>query len=624
MDIVADDIIAAKHKKALEFIEEVTTNTDEVQKRVLYEILSISSHVEYLQKHGLNGHTDPETYRNVIPTATYDDLKPYIERIANGDASPILCGRPVTNFAFSSGTSGGERKIFPRIEEEMERYWLGRCLVMPVVNKYITGMDKGKAMVFMFSKENAFTPGGLPLNSGFSRTLQSSQFQNRSYDPFEDYTSPNETILCVDFDQSTYAQCLCGLYQSKQVVRIGSVFIYGLLRIILFIQKHWSLLCNDIRTGTINTHIIKDVSVREAVKKVLVKPDPELADFIEIECKRDESWKGIIARLWPNANTFLLHFSTLVWNIQDYYKLYVPTDTITTGSMSQHIPSIDFYSNELPLVSARYICAECFLGINLNPFCKPNEVSYTFLPNMAYFEFLPILDEDQQKISNQQEQRDAQKLVELANVELGLEYEVFVTTYSGLYRYGIGDVLRVVGFKNTAPQFQFICRKKILLGIDSEKTTELELDNAVQNAIKHLKSKFEISLVDYTSYADTTSTSNHGHYVIYWELQHHHHNVNSNAVIIPRSLFEECCFKIEESLSSEYKLHRTLDKSIDPLEIKIVETGTFDKLMDYAVIQGSSASQYKTPRGMKNVELLNSCVVSNYFSQQFPHYVPGL
>ncbi|KAI3865588.1 hypothetical protein MKX03_036858, partial [Papaver bracteatum] len=100
MNIVADDIIVTKHKKALEFIEEVTTNTDEVQKRVLYEILSISSHVEYLQKHGLNGHTDRETYRNVIPIATYEDLKPYIERIANGDASPILCGRPVTNFAF--------------------------------------------------------------------------------------------------------------------------------------------------------------------------------------------------------------------------------------------------------------------------------------------------------------------------------------------------------------------------------------------------------------------------------------------------------------------------------------------------------------------------------------------
>ncbi|KAI3925252.1 hypothetical protein MKW92_051950 [Papaver armeniacum] len=456
-------------------------------------------------------------------------------------------------------------------------------------------------MVFMFSKENAYTPGGLTYDFGLTLTWQCSSFKNRPYDPLEDYTSPDEIIHCFDYDQSLYSQCLCGLYQSKLVVRIGSVFVYELLRIVLFIQKHWSLLCNDIRTGTINTQLIKDVSVREALKKILVKPDPELADFIEIECKRDESWKGIISRLWPNAK-------------------YI--DAIVTGSMSQHIPSIDFYSNGLPLVSARYICSECFLGINLNPFCKPNEVAYTFLPNMAYFEFLPILNENQKKHNNnnQEEQHDAQELVELADVKLGHEYEVFVTTYSGLYRYGIGDEVRVVGFKNTAPQFQFLCRKKVVLSIECDKTTELELHNAVQNAIKHLMSKLEILLVDYTSYADTTS--NNGHYVIYWELRHHNfNNINNNAsVVIPRSVMEECCLKIEESLGSKYKEIRTQEKTIDPLEIKIVEPGTFDKFMEYAISQGSSYSQYKTPRCVKNVELLNSCVVSSYFSQEFPYY----
>ncbi|KAI3959870.1 hypothetical protein MKW92_013073 [Papaver armeniacum] len=579
MSIVADDIIATKHKKALEFIEEVTTDADKVQKQVLSEILSINSHVEYLQRYGLNGRTDRETYKNVIPTSTYEDLKPYIERIANGDTSPILCGRRVTDFLVSSGTSGGERQIFPCIKEDLERLSFIPCLVMPVVNQHIRGIDKGKAMLFMFSREIAYTPGGLPVSSALiDLTIQ-------------------------DFNQSTYSQCLCGLYQSKLVVRVGSAFITVLVRIILFIQKHWSLLCNDIRTGTINTEIITDVSVREAVKKILVKPDPELADFIETECKRDGSWKGIISRLWPNAK-------------------YI--DAIITGSMSQYIPFMEFYSNGLPFVSTWYACSETFFGINLDPLCKPNEIAYTLIPNIAYFEFLPILKENEQKNNNQQEQHDAHELVELANVKLGHEYEVFVTTYAGLYRYGIGDVLRVVGFKNTAPQFQFICRKKILLSIDCEKTNELELHNAVQNAIKHLMLNFNVSLVDYTSYADTTSTSNPGHYVIYLELQRHDSNVNSNAVTIPGSVFEECCLKIEESLSFVYKIHRTIDKSIDPLEIKIAETATFDKLMDYAASQGTSVSHYKTPRCLKNVELLNSCVVSNYFSQGFPHYAPGL
>ncbi|KAI3971629.1 hypothetical protein MKW92_049926 [Papaver armeniacum] len=738
MSIVADDIIATKHKKALEFIEEVTTDADKVQKQVLSEILSINSHVEYLQRYGLNG-----------------------QRIANGDTSPILCGRRVTDFLVSSGTSGGERKIFPCIKEDLERLSFIPCLVMPVVNQYITGIDKGKAMLFMFSREIAYTPGGLPVSSALSRAYRSPQFKNRPYDPFEDYTSPVETILCQDFNQSTYSQCLCGLYQSKLVVRVGSAFITVLVRIILFIQKHWSLLCNDIRTGTIDTEIITDVSVREAVKKILVKPDPELADFIEIECKRDVSWKGIISRLWPNAKyidaiitgsmsqyipsmdfytlsrayrspqfknrpydpfedytspvetilcqdfnqstysqclcglyqsklvvrvgsafiTVLVriilfikkHWSLLCNDIRtgtintqiitdvsvreavkkilvkpdpelaDFIEIECKRDAswkgiisrlwpnakyidaIITGSMSQYIPSMDFYSNGLPFVSTWYACSETFFGINLDPLCKPNEIAYTFFPNVAYFEFLPILKENEQKNNNQQEQHDAHELVELANVKLGHEYEVFVTTYAGLYRYGIGDVLRVVGFKNTAPQFQFISRKKVLLSIDCEKTNELELQNAVQNAMKHLVLNFNVSLVDYTSYADTTSTSNPGHYVIYLELQRHDSNVNSNAVTIPRSVFEECCLIIEESLSFVYKIHRTIDKSIDPLEIKIVETGTFDKLMDYAASQGTSViSHYKTPRCLKNVVLLNSCVVSNYFSQGFPHYAPGL
>lgn len=88
----------AKNKKALQFIEDVTSNADEVQRRVLAEILSRSAHVEYLQRHGLNGCTDQETFKKVVPVVTYEDLKPEIDRIANGDASPILCSQPISEF----------------------------------------------------------------------------------------------------------------------------------------------------------------------------------------------------------------------------------------------------------------------------------------------------------------------------------------------------------------------------------------------------------------------------------------------------------------------------------------------------------------------------------------------
>ncbi|KAI3466187.1 hypothetical protein Pfo_022850 [Paulownia fortunei] len=590
--------VSENNKKKLEFIEDVTTNADEVQKRVLAEILSRNAHVEYLKRHGLNGHTDRETFKKIMPVITYEDILPDINRIANGDMSPILCSEPISEFLTSSGTSGGERKVMPTIEEELGRRSLLYSLLMPVMSQFVPGLDKGKGMYFLFIKCETKTPGGLVARPVLTSYYKSSHFKERPYDPYTNYTSPNETILCPDSYQSMYSQMLCGLCQNKEVLRVGAVFASGFIRAIRFLEKHWTLLCHDIRTGTLNS-LITDPSVRDAVMRIL-KPDPKLADFIESECGKD-SWQGIITRLWPNTK-------------------YI--DVIVTGTMSQYIPTLEYYSNGLPLVCTMYASSECYFGVNLKPLCKPSDVSYTLIPTMAYFEFLPVHRNNgltnsisMPKSLNEKEQ---QELVDLVDVKLGQEYELVVTTYAGLYRYRVGDVLRVAGFKNNAPQFNFICRKNVVLSIDSDKTDEVELQNAVKNAITHLM-PFGARLTEYTSYADTTTIP--GHYVLYWELS------QNGSIPIPPSVFEDCCLTIEESLDSVYRQNRVFE-AIGPLEIKIVEAGTFDKLMDYAISLGASINQYKTPRCVKFapiVELLNSRVVSSFFSPKCPKWTtPGL
>lgn len=87
-----------KSAKVLEFIEEMTRNTDPVQERVLAEILSQNADTEYLKRFGLNGATDRDTFKSKIPVVTYEDLQPDIQRIANGDRSPILCSHPISEF----------------------------------------------------------------------------------------------------------------------------------------------------------------------------------------------------------------------------------------------------------------------------------------------------------------------------------------------------------------------------------------------------------------------------------------------------------------------------------------------------------------------------------------------
>ena len=138
----------------------------------------------------------------------------------------------------------------------------------------------------------------------------------------------------------------------------------------------------------------------------ILKLDHELAEFVENECRRD-SWKGIITRLWPNTK-------------------YI--EVIVTGSMSKYIRTLYFYSNGLPLASTKYGSSECFCLVNLNPLCKPSEVSYTFIPTVAYFEFLPIHINNgvvgcisTPESLNEKEKSD---LVDLVDVELGKEYEL--------------------------------------------------------------------------------------------------------------------------------------------------------------------------------------------------------
>ncbi|PON99926.1 GH3-like hormone conjugating enzyme [Trema orientale] len=577
--------------KALQLIEDMTRSTDSVQERVLREILSRNSETEYVKRFGLNGATDRETFKSKVPVVTYEDLQPDIQRIANGDRSPIFSSHPVSEFLTSSGTSGGERKLLPTIHEELDRRQNFFSLRMSIMSTNVPGLDKGKGLYFFFIKAERKTPSGLIARPTLTSYYNSEQFKNRPYNPYNVYTSPNETILCPDTFQSMYSQMLCGLIMRHEVLRIGAVFASGLLRAIRFLQLNWRDLARDISTGTLNPRIT-DPAIRERLMSGILKPEPELAEFVSSQCS-GENWEGIITRIWPNT-------------------IYL--DTVLTGSMAQYIPTLDYYSGGLPKVSGMYCSSEGFFGINLRPICDPSEISYTIMPNMAYFEFVP---HDVAAPLPSRHAPPPPKLVDLADVEVGKKYELVVTTYAGLCRYQVGDILQVTGFHNSAPQFRFVRRKDVLLSIDADKTNESELQKAIENASLLLR-EFNTSVVEYTSYADTKTIP--GHYVIYWELMV---KDDYSANLPSHDMLNRCCLVMEESLNSVYRQGRVADNSIGPLEIRVVKNGTFEELMDYAISRGSSMSQYKVPRCVKSVpiiELLDSKVVSVHFSPAAPHF----
>ncbi|CAH8300829.1 unnamed protein product [Eruca vesicaria subsp. sativa] len=432
-------------------------------------------------------------------------------------------------------------------------------------------------MAFLNSIPLATTPSGLhvaPLSTSY---VISDYFKNR---PLKCYTSPDEVILCVDYKQSMYCHLLCGLVQREEVVSISATFACLIVQAIQYLESHWKEFCNNIRFGYISEWITH-LGCRDSVSVILGGPKPELADLIERECSQ-KSWEGIVTRLWPNVK-------------------YI--QCIITGQMSQYIPILEFYSNKLPLFSPRYGSSETMFGANLNPLCKPQDVTYTFLPNMSYFEFLPVDGSNNNEI------------VGLVNVKLGCFYEPLITNHFGLCRYRMGDILQMTGFYNSAPQFKFVRRKNIVLSIDLEATTEEDISKALNRAAVVLEVS-DLMLMGFTCYADISTVP--GHYVFFWELK----DKKFSGLIKPdNKVMMECCYAIEESFNVLYRLLRSKSGSMGALEIRVVRQGTFDSLMEYFISKGTSMSQFKIPISINSPQalaILGDKVVDQFFSDKCP------
>ncbi|XP_021763123.1 putative indole-3-acetic acid-amido synthetase GH3.9 [Chenopodium quinoa] len=584
-----------KGEEALKELERLTMNADEVQEELLEEIVTRNGDTEYLSKY-LRGSKDVSAFKNRVPVISYSGIQPYIKRIANGEDSSLISGHTIVEMLCSSGTSNGEPKLMPSIAEDLDRRTFLYNLVMPVVNQYIPGLDEGKAMFLNFVKAEMSTPCGLPARAVLTSYYKSKHYRGRPRNvPFLDYTSPDQTVLCEDSNQSMYCQLLAGLVFRHQVLRLGAVFASAFLRAISYLEKNWVKMCNDIRKGKLDASIT-DPECQLAMSSIITPPNPGLADEIEEICS-GSSWKGILCRLWPKAK-------------------YI--EAVVTGSMAQYIPSLEYYSDKrLPLFSPMYASTESFFGINLRPLDDPSEVSFTLLPNMCYYEFIPLgenswsLDEEMEVPSNE--------LVSLLQVKLGCYYELVVTTFAGLCRYRIGDVLQVTGFYNKAPQFKFICRRNVALSLDNDKTSEEDLHKSITVAKKLLEPHNAI-LLEYTSFADTSSVP--GHYVLYWEIGHNKSKIDNSSL---DEVLQECCIAVEEELDYTYRRCRSHDKAIGPLEIRLVKPGTFEALMDFYISQGGSINQYKTPRCINSkaaLKLLESNVKGQFLSPRDPIWIP--
>ena len=100
-------------------IEEWINNPIAVQREVLQHLVTSAQYTEFGRKYNFSRTFSIRDFKQAIPIHEYDDLKPYIQRIMNGEEN-ILWNTPISWFAKSSGTTSDKSKFIPVSEESLQ------------------------------------------------------------------------------------------------------------------------------------------------------------------------------------------------------------------------------------------------------------------------------------------------------------------------------------------------------------------------------------------------------------------------------------------------------------------------------------------------------------------------
>jgi len=103
----------------LRLIELWTSQPVAAQREVLQELVTAAQYTEFGRQYKFTQLFSLKTFKQTVPVHEYDDLKPFITRMMNGEEN-ILWNTPIEWFAKSSGTTSNKSKFIPVSKESLE------------------------------------------------------------------------------------------------------------------------------------------------------------------------------------------------------------------------------------------------------------------------------------------------------------------------------------------------------------------------------------------------------------------------------------------------------------------------------------------------------------------------
>src|SRR5438552_10795837 len=249
-----------------------TFDVADTQHTVLKRIISRNANSEFGQEHHFAEIASVEAYQRLVPIRTYEEVQPYIDRIAEGHPA-VLTTQPVRQFALTSGSTQAS-KLVPYTKALVSEFQEGIDPWVYYLFRSCPRMLLGKTYwsVTPIGERKSYTTGGIAL--GFDDEQQ-------YFSPFTRWVLnsimaiPSQLAQLGDMDVFRYVT-LRLLLQEKLLSWV-SVWNPSFLTLLLDPLPQWfSQLTEDIKHGTLSVASKIELPLRNALLP-LGKRNPDRA-----------------------------------------------------------------------------------------------------------------------------------------------------------------------------------------------------------------------------------------------------------------------------------------------------------------------------------------------------------
>lgn len=407
--------------------------SDESQARALRQTLQTLAGSEFARRFGLAQVRSVADLRQAVPLLTYEDLRLYIQRVADGEHAALFApGVAVRMFATSSGTTSAP-KLIPVTDPFIREYRRGwNTFGVRALGDHPGAFLRGILQV-TGRHDESHSAAGIPCGAitGLLARLQKGIVRKF-------YVGRPEIAYVGDAADRYYLLARFG------VVRDVSFAITAnpgtLVRIAQVADQRSEQLLRDVRDGTIDPAIRMEPALRTGLQQVL-RPMPDRARQLDALRQRHGA-------LRPRD----------FWNLK-FLACW------TGGSMAYHLPRLAQWYGPLPVRDIGLLASEGRITLPIADGARGGPLDLLG----SVFEFIPAEQFD----SPQPQTRLPGEL------EIGCDYALVLTNPAGLVRYRLDDVVRMTGWFEKSPVLEFLHRGGQVSSVAGEKLTESQVVAAI-------------------------------------------------------------------------------------------------------------------------------------------------